>query len=79
MIAVSIYCYLIKYWAKQKQLLPYGTNNGLWEIKYQKSKITDKAKDIEIKHRTYYFLNDIINIKIFDPGNIKTDENSYKN
>ena len=76
MIAVSIYCYLIKYWAKQKQLLPYGTNNGLWEIIYQKSKINDKAKDIKIKHRTYY---DIINIKFFDPDNIKIDENSYKN
>ena len=23
LIAVSIYCYLIKYWAKQKHLLPY--------------------------------------------------------
>ena len=43
---------------------------------YQKSKITDKAKDIKIKHRTYY---DIINIKFFDPDNIKIDENSYKN
>ena len=30
LIAVSIYCYLIKYWAKQKHLLPYHvTNNKL--------------------------------------------------
>ena len=36
MIAVSIYCYLIKYRAKQKHLLPfYITNNELKEIIYQ--------------------------------------------
>ena len=30
LIAVSIYCYLIKYWAKQKQLLRFhGTNKEL--------------------------------------------------
>ena len=31
-------------------------------------------KDISIKNRTYYFLNDIINIKDFDPNNTKIDE-----
>ena len=25
-------------------------------------------KDIDIKHRTYYFFNDIINMKNFDPN-----------
>ena len=37
------------------------------------------AKDINIKIHTYYFFNDIINIKDFDPNNIKKDEKSYKN
>ena len=37
------------------------------------------AKDIDIKIPTYYFFNDIINIKDFDPNNIKKDEKSYKN
>ena len=41
--------------------------------------MSNKVKDIHIKHRTYYFFNDIINIKIFDPNNIKIDEMSYKN
>ena len=27
----------------------------------------------------YYFFNDIINIKDFDPNNIEIDEKSYKN
>ena len=27
----------------------------------------------------YYFFDDIINIKFFDPNNIKIDEKSYKN
>ena len=31
-------------------------------------------KDISIKIRTYYFVNDIINIKDVDPNNIKIDE-----
>ena len=37
------------------------------------------VKDINIKNRTYYFFNDIINIKDFDSDNIKIDEKSYKN
>ena len=41
--------------------------------------MSNKAKDIDIKNRTYYFLNDIINIKNFDSNNIKIDEKSYKN
>ena len=37
------------------------------------------AKDMNIKKRTYYFINNIINIENFDPNNIKIDEKSYKN
>ena len=38
----------------------------------------NKLKDIDIKIRTYYFFNDIINIKKFDLNNIKIDRNSCK-
>ena len=41
--------------------------------------MSNKVKDINIKNRTYYFFDDIINIKIFDPTNINQDEKSYKN
>ena len=41
--------------------------------------MSNKVKDIDIKIRTYYFFNDTINIKSFDPNNIKIDEKSYKN
>ena len=41
--------------------------------------MSNKAKDITIKNRTYYFFNDMINIKNFNPNNIKIDEKSYKN
>ena len=34
LIAVSVYCYLIKYWAKQKHLLPFNLSNKLKEIIY---------------------------------------------
>ena len=39
----------------------------------------NKVKDINIKNRTYYFCNDIIDIENFDQNNIKIYENSYKN
>ena len=32
-----------------------------------------------IKKRTYYIINDLINIKDFDSSLIKIEENSYKN
>ena len=41
--------------------------------------MSNKVKDIDIKNRTYYFFNDIINVKSLDPNNIKMDEKSYKN
>ena len=30
--------------------------------------MSNKVKDIDIKNETYYFFNDIINIKNFDPN-----------
>ena len=41
--------------------------------------MSNKVKDVDIKNRTYYFFNDMINIKSFDLNNIKLDEESYKN
>ena len=41
--------------------------------------MSNKVKDIDIKNDTYYFFNDIINVKLFHPNNIKIDERSYKN
>ena len=40
--------------------------------------MSNKFKDIDIKNHTYFFFKDIINIKDFDPSNIKIDEKSYK-
>ena len=41
--------------------------------------MSNKVKDVDIKNRTYYFFNDMINIKNFDLNNIKLDEEPYKN
>ena len=41
--------------------------------------MSNKVKDIDIRNRTYYFFNDIINMKNFDPNSIKVDEKSYRN
>ena len=35
-------------------------------------------KQIDIKNRTYYFYNDMINIKKFDSNLLKIDKKSYK-
>ena len=41
--------------------------------------MSNKVKEIDTENQTFYFFDDIINIKIFDPNNIKIDEKSSKN
>ena len=36
-------------------------------------------KQIDIKNRTYYFCNDMIDIKTFDSSLLRIDKKSYKN
>ena len=38
--------------------------------------MSNKVKDINIKSRRYYFSNYIINIKSFDPNNIKNENHT---
>ena len=38
----------------------------------------NKFKEIDTKNNTYYFFENMINIKNFDPNKIKTDEKPYK-
>ena len=38
-----------------------------------------EVKQINVKNQTYYFYNDIINLKDFDPNLLKIDKKSYKN
>ena len=40
--------------------------------------INGVKKEINIKDRTYYFYNDIIDIKTFDSNNLKLDKKTYK-
>ena len=40
--------------------------------------MSNKVKDTDIKNRTYYFFDDIINIKNLDLNSIKIDKKSYK-
>ena len=35
--------------------------------------------ELNIKNQTYYFYNDIIDLKTFDSNNLKIDKNTYKN
>ena len=41
--------------------------------------MSNKTKYINIKNSIYFFFDDIISIKTFDPIKIKIDEKSYKN
>ena len=38
-----------------------------------------EVRHINIKNQTYYFYNDIIDLKDFDPNLLKIDKKSYKN
>ena len=38
-----------------------------------------QVKDINIKHRTFYFFNDKINLKDFDSSLLQIDKKSYRN
>ena len=39
----------------------------------------EETKQINIKNQTYYFYNDIVDLKDFDEKLLKTDKKSYKN
>ena len=41
--------------------------------------MSDKVRYISMKDHTYYFFDDIINIKYFDPNNSEIDEKPSKN
>ena len=38
-----------------------------------------RTKDINIKNKTYYFYDDMVNIKDFDSNLLKLDKKSFKN
>ena len=40
--------------------------------------MSNKVKDISIRNHIYYFSEDIMNIRIFDPNNIKIDKKFMK-
>ena len=40
--------------------------------------MSNKVIDIDMKNRTYFFFDDIINRKNFDSNNINIDKKSYK-
>ena len=71
MIAVSIYCYPIKYQPKQKHLL-------LFNVRYNKCIINldiyDESRAINIKNRVCYYFHGVIKIKDFVINNILIDE-----
>ena len=73
-ISTGIAVYLVYYnWP----LIKHNTHNGtlIWWVQLYKM---GRTKQIDIKNRTYYFYNDIIDLKNFDAGLLKIDKKSYK-
>ena len=77
-IAVSIYCYLIKYWEIQKYSRITNYDRFYINKFIIKMVSNDKLKEIELSNRTYYYFHDIIKIEDFDLDNILIDEKLYK-
>ena len=70
LIAVSIFCCFIEYWAKQKNLLPFHDANNKQETFYInkciiKMKSNDTLKKIDIRNCTCYYFDDITKWMIF--------------
>ena len=51
----------------------------IMSIKHQIINVNGKCQRNNIKNRIYYFFEDMINIKDFDPNLLKIDKKSYKN
>ena len=81
LIAVTIYCCLIKYKTKQKHLLPFYDANSKenWYQKYIINTESHELKAIDITNWLCYYFDDIIKIEDFDFYNISIDEKIYKN
>ena len=62
-----------------EKIIINNNNNNNTCIKYTSCFATYKmrtVKEIDIKNRTYYFCNDMINIKKFDSNLLKIDKKS---
>ena len=70
-----MYCYLIRYKSKQKQLLPFLVTNDKCIINVDSN---DELKEVDIKTRPCRYFDDISEIEDFNLDNILKDENHTK-
>ena len=78
MIAVSIYCCLIKYRVKQKTFITISGHK--WQInECIINDSNDELNEVNIKNRTCYCFDDIIKIEDFNLDNILIDGKSFEN
>ena len=74
LISTGITIYLVYYnWSFIKNNTHKETL--IWLVQLYKM---GRTKQINIKNRTYYFYNDIIDLENFDAKLLKIDEKSYK-
>ena len=73
-----MYCYVIKYQAKQKHLLAYPSQRTNSKKLINKES-NDKLKKINVKNRVCYYFDGIIEVENFDSDDIIFDEKSHEN
>ena len=74
---------IFKYYMKHRLTIPWLLNlNSIMRVIFKIIIAIIKmisVKQIDIKNRTYYYFNNLINIKNLDLNKVKVDENSCKN
>ena len=62
---------------QQLASLQWALFGDVAELTFKRERESNKVQEIGIKNRTYYLFDDSINIKNFDPNNIKIDIKSH--
>ena len=76
-IGSSTHFIYYKYMNRTKETRAKESFNYQTKFDYWSYKMTADVKSIDIKNRTYYFFNDMINLNDSDSGLLKIDKKNY--
>ena len=77
-ICIKISTYFVYYKDMNRNKENVSKYDYIYQTKNYYSYKMGAVKQIDTKNRTYYFYNDMINIKNFDPNLLKIDKNHTK-
>ena len=78
-VGIGTYFVYYKYKNCDKKSAANKSFNYQTTFHYWSYKMTADVKSINIKNRTYYVFDDMINVEEFDTSLLKIDKKSYKN